>query len=162
LSIQLNILKADTSVIQSGLTLTSQANGASYQWLDCNSGTLVQGATDSSFTPSISGIYAVIVTQNGCTDTSRCYPVIGINIEESLNDQLTIYPNPTRGALKIESEIPIMSVVLIDLPGHEVFRSQPQRAKSELTLDLEGLDKGIYLVKVYFRDRFICRKIVIW
>ena len=63
----------DVSVTQNGATLTSNQSGATYQWVDCNQDfAIVTGETNQSFTPISTGNYAVIVTVNGCSDTSDC------------------------------------------------------------------------------------------
>lgn len=95
----LTINNVDTSVTQSGDTLTANTSGATYQWLDCNNSyTPVSGETNQSFTATASGSYAVEVTQNGCTDTSACYSITTIGIlENTFGSALTVFPNPTSG-----------------------------------------------------------------
>jgi uncharacterized delta-60 repeat protein len=73
LTIYLTVIKPDTSVLQTGNTLTAVANGVSYQWINCTGGTPIAGATGKSFTPTTNGHYAVIVTLSGCSDTSNCH-----------------------------------------------------------------------------------------
>ena len=66
-----NVSPVDTSVSLVGVTLTAATGGATYQWIDCDNGSLpIAGATGQSFMPSANGNYAVIVTVNGCSDTS--------------------------------------------------------------------------------------------
>jgi sugar lactone lactonase YvrE len=74
-SIHVTVNTVDTSVTQSGLTLTANATGAAYVWINCNGRIPVTGAIHQSFTATTQGNYAVIVTQNGCTDTSACFTV---------------------------------------------------------------------------------------
>ena len=74
-TIHVTVNTADTSVTQSGLTLTANATGAAYVWINCNGRIPVTGATHQSFTATTQSNYAVIVTQNGCTDTSACFMV---------------------------------------------------------------------------------------
>ena len=72
-----SILAVDTSVTVSGDTLTANAGGATYQWIDCATMQIIAGETSQTFLPSQSGNYAVIVTENSysCSDTSSCYTV---------------------------------------------------------------------------------------
>ncbi|MCH8319024.1 MAG: T9SS type A sorting domain-containing protein, partial [Bacteroidetes bacterium] len=93
------IPNVDTSVTQSGDTLTANASGATYQWLDCNNSyTPVSGATNQSFTATANGNYTVEVTQNGCTDTSACYSITIIGIlENTFGSVLAVFPNPSSG-----------------------------------------------------------------
>ena len=66
----------DNSVNQVGTTLTANEVGASYQWIDCdNNNATISGETSQSFTPLLTGNYAVEVTLNACTDTSSCFLV---------------------------------------------------------------------------------------
>ena len=60
-------------VTQNGATLTATQTVAAYQWVDCdNDFAIVTGEINQSFTPISTGNYAVIVTVNGCSDTSDC------------------------------------------------------------------------------------------
>ena len=61
------------AVTQNGATLTATQTGAAYQWLDCDNGNApIVGEVNQSFTPISTGNYAVIVTVNGCSNTSEC------------------------------------------------------------------------------------------
>jgi hypothetical protein len=56
-----------------GAGITADANGVSYQWLDCNNGdAVITGETAQTFVAPVSGSYAVEVSENGCADTSAC------------------------------------------------------------------------------------------
>ncbi|MEX1001103.1 MAG: LamG-like jellyroll fold domain-containing protein [Crocinitomicaceae bacterium] len=62
-----------SSISQTGNTLTSNQIGANYQWLDCDNGNgIIPTETNQSYTPAISGSYALEVDYNGCIDTSIC------------------------------------------------------------------------------------------
>lgn len=70
-----SVIMIDTTVTQTGGTLTSNQIGADYQWLDCdNSMSVIPGAVAISYLPTTTtGNYAVEVTMGGCSDTSTCY-----------------------------------------------------------------------------------------
>ncbi|HYG50955.1 MAG TPA: choice-of-anchor Q domain-containing protein, partial [Flavobacteriales bacterium] len=69
-----NITPIDVSVTQTGITLTANSTGSTYQWLDCNNGFApVPTATNQSFTPAIDGSYACAITNGTCSDTTACY-----------------------------------------------------------------------------------------
>ena len=53
-------------------TLTVETSG-SYQWISCKDMSVIDGETGSSFSPGLTGEYAVIVTQGECSATSQCY-----------------------------------------------------------------------------------------
>lgn len=71
------------TVTQTGTQLMADQSGAVYQWLDCDNGnSAIAMETNQSFTPSITGNYAVEVDMNGCIITSNCYLVDYTGIEE--------------------------------------------------------------------------------
>jgi len=74
-TLSVNVITVNTLVTQAGTTLTASAAGAAYLWLDCNGFVPISGQTSQSYTASSSGSFAVIVTQNGCSDTSYCYSI---------------------------------------------------------------------------------------
>jgi hypothetical protein len=58
----------------------------------------------ASYKPVKSGQYAVIVTKNGCTDTSDCRTVSIAGITEALNNRFSVYPNPAEDYVILEFE----------------------------------------------------------
>lgn len=75
-------LTLNNDVTSTPTTLTAEQNNASYQWIDC---AIVDGAisgeTGQSFSPSVTGYYAVEITlSDGCgatlIDTSSCHLVV--------------------------------------------------------------------------------------
>lgn len=82
-TINLSVLPAiDLAVTNVGTTLTSDQAGATYQWIDCDNNTQISGETNQSYTPTVTGNYAVVVTMNNCSDTSACTLVDFTGIEE--------------------------------------------------------------------------------
>lgn len=106
LIIDLTVKSVETSVNVIGTTITCSAQGATFQWLDCDDDfAVIDGKTGPSFTPSSTGNYAVAVTQNGCTDTSECKKVtLPVGADESwAPGGLRIFPNPARDHVFIET-----------------------------------------------------------
>lgn len=69
------------------LTANFDANGATYQWLNCADGnTTIAGETNRSFTATTSGNYAVQITFNGQTVLSNCIELTVINENDDDND----------------------------------------------------------------------------
>ncbi len=102
ISINLIIQTIDISVTQNANTLTANAAGANYQWVDCSSNELIVGENNRSFIATSPGEYALIVTQNGCQDTSTCYSInlTGLTLNK-LQQNIIIYPNPNMGSFSI-------------------------------------------------------------
>jgi hypothetical protein len=94
----------NTSVTQTTGTLTVNQIGTNYQWLDCNNGfATLPNDTNQSFTPTVSGDYAVAVTSNGCVDTSSCYNVFVVGVPSKNTGSIRISPNPAKDQITIEN-----------------------------------------------------------
>ncbi len=98
ITLNLTINTVDADIIINDKTLSATAIGAAYQWYDCTLQQVIAKEINKDYTPKNSGNYAVIVTQNNCTDTSNCVSVIStkVNQLESIQN-LQLYPNPTPG-----------------------------------------------------------------
>lgn len=76
----------DLNVTVNGLSLSSNENGAIYQWIDCTNGNaIIPSATNQMFTATQSGSYAVVLGSGICADTSSCYTVSTLGINENAN-----------------------------------------------------------------------------
>lgn len=86
-----NQCNLNNNVTLSGATLNCATNnGATYQWVNCNGFTNINGATSQTYTATQSGDYAVIISAGGCIDTSSC---ITINVCDLLNLSTTVNNN---------------------------------------------------------------------
>ncbi|MEM7374295.1 MAG: T9SS type A sorting domain-containing protein [Bacteroidota bacterium] len=148
LTIKLAVDTVDISVSQSGLTLTANATGSSYQWLDCRRGMQpIPGATGQSHT-DVHGIYAVAVTGT-CTDTSVCISTYVTGLEsESESQSIHMFPNPTSGpvTIQVEQVEPKLDLKVINILG-ELILEETILSKKELSLNLEG-PPGIYFLQL--------------
>lgn len=127
LTIEAIVKTAYTGFTVTGNTYTALASPASYQWVECPEFTPVPGETSQSFTaPSGGGSYAVIVTEDGCTDTSVCYNSNSIGISVSELERINIYPNPTKGNFNIvlPTELEYVSLKVYNVLGELVQSSQ--------------------------------------
>jgi hypothetical protein len=99
ITLNLSTTAVDTTISQTGITLTSNQTGASYQWLNCNAGMqVIPGAVFQSFTPGVNGSFAVRVTVDSCARISSCKTIVGVGIEEaSSRTSLSASLNPGRG-----------------------------------------------------------------
>ena len=151
ITVHLTVEAVDTSVTKSGGILTALAPNASYQWLDCNSGfATISGANSQSFTPGADGNYAVEVTQNGCTDTSTCYPVTIVGLEDQDWDlKPTIVPNPTTGKVTLQLSQPYeeVTVTVCNALGAVIKEHHFFHRTAEVAFHLEGVP-GIYFLRI--------------
>lgn len=77
----------DVSVDVNGTTLQAVQTVAGYQWLDCDAANApINGEINQSYTPAVTGNYAVEINVEGCVDTSTCYLIDYTGIEELTAD----------------------------------------------------------------------------
>jgi uncharacterized repeat protein (TIGR01451 family) len=144
---QLYMMPVDTAVAATATTLTALGFAFNYRWLDCNNNyTAIPGANGASFTPTLTGSYAVEIS-SGCVDTSSCYPMIYVSADDALAmAYLQVLPNPTIGRVQLRSNQPLHAVVVTNLLGVAVLQQDAAEAVV-LDLDLSYLAKGIYFLK---------------
>lgn len=154
----LGAVNINSTVTVSGSTLTVAQAGATYLWVNCNSGNAPVGVTTQSYTPTVAGNYAVIVTLAGCTQTSSCQSVtLGVNDTEAI-PELKLSPNPTNGILKITAKNQIEKVEITNFAGQRLMNFQPNSANAEL--NISQLKAGVYLVKVSSKQQTQIYKII--
>jgi uncharacterized delta-60 repeat protein len=158
------ISSIDTSIFRVSNTLTANQENVSYQWYNCDFGFLpVNYATSQSFTTSVEGNYAVVITAGDCKDTSSCYSISGLSINENnLLNEFYAYPNPTNGEVKILFQNEVFSPYLCTvytLEGRVVFQKLIQ-SNSDNTIDLSNLNNGVYIFKINLKDLSYFQKVV--
>lgn len=150
--LNLTIPVINTSISQNQFTLTSLASAGTYHWIDCGTMTELAGETSQTYTATQDGSYAVIVTENGCSDTSECITVDVLGLQQ-YNDQmeLLIYPNPSTGYFKIELSAPVKEqteIIVLDQTGRIVAtHSIPEQTKM-FVLNLQSLQSGVYSLRL--------------
>jgi hypothetical protein len=159
LTINLTINSVSATVVPSGnFAIAQPANATAYQWVDCNNGSApIPNQTNQSFFAASSGNYAVIVTQNNCSDTSACVSLI-TSIENYVYSEKStlLFPNPTSGDIQIKTEKKIEDVQLVDVAGRIV----PCLLKADNRLDLNKFDSGLYWVHIKTVDGIVIQKVV--
>jgi hypothetical protein len=129
----------DTSVTEAGGTLFANQVGVGYQWLNCLTGQPIPGATSSSFTPSTSGSYAVVLT-GACTQQSGCHSIVLTGMETAPISSARIWPNPGTEAVSIGVE-GSFTYQLMDATGRTL---QAGKGYDHLTLSVAALPAGVY------------------
>ena len=143
-TLNLTVNTVNSSITNTTPTLTADATGATYQWLDCNNNYApIAGETNQSFTATANGSYAVEVTQNGCVDTSACEQVNNVGINE-INSSITLHPNPTTGIVELQGINGSFKVDVYDYAGKYL------QSTSRSTIDLSEYPSGIYFLKVAY------------
>ena len=153
-SLFLTINNVNVSVTQAGTMLTADETGAAYQWIDCETTMAISGETNQSYTATANGSYAVIVTKDGCTDTSACVAVSNVGIiENDFGGGLILYPNPTNGNFSVDlGEIyHQVTIRITDLNG-KLIQSKSYQDGQLFKLNVEE-SVGVYLLQIEAEEK---------
>lgn len=135
---------SNQSIACAGMQLVLQAGGANiYLWNT--------GATTSSIAvyPTTTTLYSVTGFNNfGCSATFTINqivaPCLGINGAKANNDLIKVYPNPSNGNLKIQSDSEV-TLRLINEIG-QLIKTIHLDLNNNYEMQLNALPKGLYFV----------------
>jgi predicted outer membrane repeat protein len=151
MSITLTVVNNSIGVTRVGITLTAIQTAATYKWLNCsNSFTPINGEISRAYTPSANGNYAVEITKNSCVDTSNCYVIASVGINEAtVNNSLVVYPNPTSSILYIDTKGErIVGLKVFSVSGQLI----DSRLKGNNTIDVSHYKSGLYILQVEMKN----------
>ncbi len=152
ITINLTLNSANVSVSQTGTDgedLMANAAIATYQWVNCPAMTPIAGATNQSYTATVDGMYAVIVTESGCTDTSACFTVAGLGISmNGMQDMIQLYPNPSKGQFTVDLGI-VLDEFTIEITNNvgQVLQTKKYTNTSKAVLEITGAE-GVYFIRI--------------
>ncbi|GAA0876735.1 hypothetical protein GCM10009118_31450 [Wandonia haliotis] len=132
-----------------GVTLVVSEEATSYQWIDCSTDEMIEGATSETYVASENGEYAVLImNEDDCIAVSDCFSVTTVGFaENTLAETLvSLFPNPTKESLTIElTEINETSVLVYNTQGKLVL-SEGQ-VQSGHIINISSFEPGVYFVK---------------
>lgn len=116
-----------------------------YFWFRCDSANVVLGQSIDSIMIDTNGFYrAVLVYSDGCADSSDCFFVGDVGINEQNNwGTISVFPNPSSGVISISGMEATSYVAVHDLHGRVI-----RKAKSSGSFSLEGVRPGIYFMTI--------------
>ncbi|MDX2432068.1 MAG: T9SS type A sorting domain-containing protein, partial [Bacteroides sp.] len=141
----------DEIVVNLADGILSVETPGSYQWINCDDNSVVEGETGSSYNPGVNGEYAVIVTQGTCSGTSECYLVDYTGLQSNgLYDGLELYPNPADRfiTIKLDRENTNLTIKVISTSGQAVLVESMDRL-TETRLDISNIKAGMYLIQIH-------------
>lgn len=150
LSLTINSVNIDVTRNETENSLVALESGATYQWINCDNNTLIPGANQQEFVADHNGNYAVIVSRNDCTDTSDCFNISTLSIDE--NDPVNfmqLYPNPATGKVTIRtsSYMRHANIQLLTISG-QLLSEQKELEGNEFYLDISGYAAGVYIISL--------------
>jgi hypothetical protein len=159
LTISLTINDVDPSVTDNmDGSLTADASGATYQWLENCDGTPtpISGETNQTFSFSGVGWFSCIVTQNGCSDTSDCIYGTSQSIDE-FDATFDIYPNPSTGdiTLDLSSINGQQQMNIADVNG-KLVANELITGGSQLNYSL-NVEAGVYIISLTDKNGIVRR-----
>lgn len=78
------------------------------------------------------------------------------SISDYVNDRLVIYPNPTKNILNIQAKEDIDKIELYDVVGKQILNK-----KGVNQLDISNCEKGVYILRTFFKDGKIAVKRIV-
>ena len=153
----------DVSVTANNNYLLANAASGNYQWINCSTNAAISGAVNQSYIPSVNGEYAVIVTQNFCSDTSDCINFTTAGFDNLIVQELEISPNPAQGYFQIG--LPFWAVnaelSMFDLTGKKVHSKIFTGNQTAVVLS-ENVHKGLYFAVINYNGNRAFGKIVVY
>ncbi len=102
LTLNLTVNTLNAMLFQTDNVLTASPSGGTYEWLNCTTGAPIVGETGQEFIAMTNSDYAVVVSLNGCSDTSDCVTVDNADIDQHFLESISLYPNPTDGEFTLD------------------------------------------------------------
>ena len=153
---------SDVTTTTTDETITANNSNATYVWLDCDDNfAVIPGETGQSFTATANGNYAVEITENGCSEISDCVLITTLGLEDNtLSNQINIYPNPTAGDLSIQlgNTYEDVQVVVRNILGQQIM-TKTYTAVQDLNINIEA-DSGLYFIEITTGNQRAVSKVV--
>lgn len=162
ITLNLDIHHINDTISLSGVTLTADATGVSYQWINCKTGKEIPGATGRSYITLGNSKYAVTLFDGRCRDTSECFEITSfppVSISEFSDLKMVqIYPNPSNGTFNINIEDALIgaSASIYNLLGQKIRTVELKESNT-----LQSLNAGFYLIEISKNKERIIRKLIV-
>jgi hypothetical protein len=125
----------------------------------------LSNAVNPTLVPIAKGDYYVIVTLSGCSSLQS--NVISFNptgiVEVGENISISVYPNPTKGKVKIMLNNKFNSDYTVDIYdniGGLLESVKKNKSETNVDLDLRKYSEGVYMLRIYASDRYYQTKVV--
>ncbi|PLW91833.1 MAG: hypothetical protein C0592_14090 [Marinilabiliales bacterium] len=128
------------------LTVSGSSSYYLYSWSN--------GATTEDINGLLPGTYTVTITDEwSCQDVQTYIVSFSTNINIDDNDIfITVYPNPSDGVFNVDFDLGTYQeaeMILFNLLGDAIMRRTISQSKATEILDLTGLQKGVYVLRMH-------------
>ncbi|MEZ4924681.1 MAG: hypothetical protein R3A50_00280 [Saprospiraceae bacterium] len=146
-------------------TLTAVSSAGNFQWIDCGAGSEIPGETGASFTPLVSGQYAVGVTSSaGCIAMSDCISVtISGTVQPQWQQSWQLAPNPAKEESMIvfgEMLVSDLSLQIYDATGKLLEQQIVPTGTDHFEFKIGAFNDGILWVKLLAKDSVSIKMLV--
>ncbi len=149
----------NNSTSLSGITISANQVGATYQWINCANNQTILGATNQTFTATANGNYAVVITAGNCLDTSNCVLIQSVSLEEAIeNSSVLVYPNPANDFFIVEAELEDLEFEIFDSQGRFILKSHFSHST---IINSSRFESGMYFVHITTKNQRIIQPILI-
>lgn len=140
-----NLPNATINVFNDTTLVTTNIQGATYIWTNCDTEEVVTGATAYNFTPTVAGNYKVTIINGECEATSTC-SASKVSIENAeLGKAIAMFPNPVVDQLTINNYSDVaVTFTVTDMNGKIV--TENTTLNSVQTINTTSWNKGVYFV----------------
>jgi hypothetical protein len=105
-------------------------------------------------------LYVEYDTSVTCSDSSACLTFILTEVNEVIDANTEIYPNPTNHSLNIVSGVIVInSISIYNIHAKEVLSAKVNA--NQIRLDISTLSKGIYIIYIKSNNSSVKRKLII-
>ncbi len=151
ITLTLTIPEIDKQVTVNGTTLMSDENNAdTYQWIDCNdNNSAISGATQQSYTATESGDYAVVISKDGCSDTSDCEEITITSLQGIVaNHSINVWPIQTKGSINIDLKQNYTDVTIsaLNIIGQQEIVTNYENIRNT---SIELSNNGMHILKIH-------------
>lgn len=137
----------DNALTIDGSMLTTGEGGLLYQWIDCNTGLVLEETTTPFYQPEANGTYQVKIIGDYCTTYSDCVVYNTTSNDETTNE-LLVYPTLIQDRCYISTQEIIKKINLVHLSGN-VQPLMTMETEDKLTVvTLPSMAPGYYLVNI--------------
>jgi hypothetical protein len=150
-STTITVTPAPSPVItKTGTTYSVPAVYTAYQWyMVALPPVAISGATNATYTTTVTGSYGIVVDSAGCQGIAY-YGPLGLE-DLSGTDNLFWTSQTGDGSVDIHSSLAIiapLSVSVYDATGRQVLNASWEKGYTSKRVDVAGLHSGIYIIKL--------------